>query len=235
MDNQLVFVTSQDINEIPQVGDRLGVVYVIENEIGNVKIGRTIKPKTRLASIESTSGIKITRFFISPPCSNYNKLELITHAKYKHRRVLGEWFDVAFDDVCDFIKKLEFNTTPRPKKNFDILTKEIATIIGPYISPKEREYHCDYCNCPVEYWDPLESYPNDRSCELYSDFSDIVCDFENRKETFDFQDIISKMNELKNNYHDIADMKPAVKEMIEIHIDCGVMPMGLFTLDRTNL
>lgn len=89
-------------------------------------------------------------------------------------------------------------------------------------------YHCDYCNCPMEYYEPLKNYPCDKGCELYSDFLGIIWDFEEEKKPYTFNDILDEMNKLSSEYPDIADFKPVTKEMIEINLDLGAISRDLY-------
>ena len=85
------------------------------------------------------------------------------------------------------------------------------------------KYHCDYCRCPLEMWKPLETYKNDRSCELFSDFFDIIWDLEETERKYSYKEIYSKCLEFKDKYPDILNFDESVKEMIEIGLDTGII------------
>ncbi|EHQ92138.1 GIY-YIG nuclease family protein [Desulfosporosinus youngiae] len=87
-----------------------GHVYVITNETGRVKIGRAKNPTQRLRTLETQSGLKITKSFISPLIGNYEKAEVDLHAKYKNKRVIGEWFDVNFNEVVSDLSIMKFDS-----------------------------------------------------------------------------------------------------------------------------
>lgn len=76
-------------------------VYVIQNEIGLVKIGFANKPNNRIDSIAANSGLKIIRRYISAPCFDFADIEKQLHQHFSYARKLGEWFDILFDQAVD--------------------------------------------------------------------------------------------------------------------------------------
>lgn len=76
-------------------------VYVIQNEIGLVKIGFANKPNNRIDSIAANSGLKIIRRHVSPPCFNFADIEKQLHQHFSYARKHGEWFDILFDQAVD--------------------------------------------------------------------------------------------------------------------------------------
>lgn len=76
-------------------------VYVIQNEIGLVKIGFTNKPNNRINSIAANSGLKIIRRYISAPCFDFADIEKQLHQHFSYAHKLGEWFDILFDQAVD--------------------------------------------------------------------------------------------------------------------------------------
>jgi len=88
---------------------------------------------------------------------------------------------------------------------------------------KKPNYHCDYCRCPIEIWEPLKTYKVDRSCELFSDFYDVIWDLEETKKEYNYKEVYSKCLDFKDKYSDIPNFKDSVNEMIEIGLDTGIM------------
>lgn len=84
-------------------------------------------------------------------------------------------------------------------------------------------YHCDLCMCPIEQWEPLKTYNSDRTCEIYSDFSEIIWKLEEKPKPYSYKDVLNKCLEFKGAYNDIPDFEITVKEMIEIGLDTGIM------------
>jgi predicted GIY-YIG superfamily endonuclease len=83
-----------------------GFVYAIENNDGLIKIGSTKNPEKRIRSIETASGRKAVKKFISKRIVNYKSTESFMLWEYDHKRVLGEWFSgLDFDDVTESITR----------------------------------------------------------------------------------------------------------------------------------
>jgi T5orf172 domain. len=68
-----------------------GYVYVIENENGRVKIGKSVDPEKRIMSIQMISGYKVVRKYITPELHQYSKLETFFHNHFNENRSIGEW------------------------------------------------------------------------------------------------------------------------------------------------
>lgn len=86
----------------------------------------------------------------------------------------------------------------------------------------KSNYHCDYCNTPKELWEPLKTFKSDRSCELYSDFFDIIWGLEEKKK-YSTKDIYSQFNKIKHKYKELLDFHSTFNELIEIGIDIGII------------
>ncbi|OQW91436.1 MAG: hypothetical protein BWK79_16920 [Beggiatoa sp. IS2] len=77
-----------------------GSVYLFERKIdGAVKIGNSTTPKHRIHSLETQIGFQISRLHISPRVTTFKKIERTLHRHFSEKRILGEWFDVPFDEV----------------------------------------------------------------------------------------------------------------------------------------
>jgi len=90
-------------------------VYVIQNEIGLVKIGFANKPDKRIDSIAANSGLKIIARHVSPPCFNFTDIEKQLHQHFSFARKHGEWFDIPFDSAVDALNA--HFTTPAQSDN----------------------------------------------------------------------------------------------------------------------
>jgi len=90
-------------------------VYVIQNEIGLVKIGFANKPDKRIDSIAANSGLKIIARHVSPPCFNFTDVEKQLHQHFSHAHKHGEWFDIPFDSAVDALNA--HFTTPAQSDN----------------------------------------------------------------------------------------------------------------------
>lgn len=90
-------------------------VYVIQNELGLVKIGFANKPDKRIDSIAANSGLKIVNRHVSPPCFNFTDVEKQLHQHFSHARKHGEWFDLPFEIAVDALNA--HFTTPAQSDN----------------------------------------------------------------------------------------------------------------------
>jgi hypothetical protein len=81
----------------------IGFVYVIEYANSVVKIGKTQKPKERLASLSTVSSSPILRVFVSCESKHYSVIERRSHKYYDEERLHGEMFTVPFEDAVNFI------------------------------------------------------------------------------------------------------------------------------------
>ena len=86
-----------------------GYVYIIENENGRVKIGKSTNPKVRVMSIKSQSGYNIISSHFSPPLYQYSELESYLHGIFKESRVIGEWFDINYETVVSYFESLDLS------------------------------------------------------------------------------------------------------------------------------
>jgi len=95
------------MKEVPAIPYNIkgGYVYILKTE-SSVKIGVSKNTDRRIFEIEHTSGKKILDTFISEPCLNYHRIEADLHSKFKEKRILGEWFDIEFDDAVEELKKI---------------------------------------------------------------------------------------------------------------------------------
>jgi len=87
-----------------------GYVYVLERADGYVKIGKSVDAQKRLNEIETISGLKSGRTWVSQPCGNYSEIEKECHKKLFQKRGIGEYFHVSFDDAVNLIGLFEFKT-----------------------------------------------------------------------------------------------------------------------------
>lgn len=98
-----------------------GCVYIVEDELGRIKIGSTIKPHSRLRQIETATGLKIIRAGVAGPISDYLGLERRLHAHFKHQRIRGEWFTTPYEEACAVRARLiqEYNHVRTDQRQTD--------------------------------------------------------------------------------------------------------------------
>ena len=84
-------------------------IYVIENDLGYIKIGITTNFKQRLQSLSGSNsgGNKIVRYFVSEETYLYS-IEKTMHTIFHKFRISGtEWFkDISYEDVVEKLKEL---------------------------------------------------------------------------------------------------------------------------------
>lgn len=117
-------------NQYPKLKTREVYIYVLENENGNIKVGRTTNFNNRLQNLSgsNTGGEKITRFYCFPP-TYLLTMECVIHSYFDKYRAEGEWFKgVTFEEVYDYILSLfsakNYNTLNNLRKQYPYHTKQ---------------------------------------------------------------------------------------------------------------
>jgi len=81
-------------------------VYVIEKENNHVKIGRTKNLESRIKTLESQGGFKVSRIAVYGPYNNSHSIETKAHRMFQAQRLVGEWFNVDFQEVSISVSKI---------------------------------------------------------------------------------------------------------------------------------
>ena len=87
------------------------VVYVLLMENDTVKIGRSRNFEQRKATISTSSGMIVKKWWRTKKCTRLEaaKIETGSHKHFKANRIKGEFFNVDFDEACAYVKKLAGN------------------------------------------------------------------------------------------------------------------------------
>ena len=83
-------------------------IYIFKAETGECKIGVSNNVDKRRSAIEMQGGKPIIELFYTTKCFNAYEIENIMHKHFADRRLIGEWFDVDFDNAVSVLKE-EFN------------------------------------------------------------------------------------------------------------------------------
>lgn len=84
-----------------------GYVYVIGDNVNKkFKIGSAKYPSTRLKQLQTGNPINLV-IVCRIPTDNMKFLETELHLKYKHRKIVREWFLLTWDDLAD-LRALSF-------------------------------------------------------------------------------------------------------------------------------
>lgn len=83
---------------------RNGYVYLIQSDRGYYKIGRTANPSDRAITFSALLPFEI-EFICLIPTGDMVSLETALHRRFADKRVNGEWFDLAPEDV-EYIRGL---------------------------------------------------------------------------------------------------------------------------------
>jgi hypothetical protein len=79
-------------------------VYVIESNIGLVKLGIADKPEDRRRRLQEASGFKLKLVHATPGRSDAKDVEAAAHKLLHDKRRTGEWFDVT---PCEAVSAVE--------------------------------------------------------------------------------------------------------------------------------
>lgn len=80
----------------------MSFVYVAESGDGYCKIGMSETPEARVKSIESVTGLSITRLHFER-CEDKKLSEKTCHDKLANFRLFGEWFNIDFADAVSVL------------------------------------------------------------------------------------------------------------------------------------
>lgn len=96
-------------------------VYVIESEIGNIKIGIANNPARRLADIRNASGLSLKLAHVELT-NRASEIERAAHALLQDARVNGEWFRTSVENgiaaVRSAVTKISEPNQPLPAMAF---------------------------------------------------------------------------------------------------------------------
>ena len=83
----------------------VGHVYVIEHD-GKIKIGKTQSPNTRIGGLETQGGFSTSNRFVSFLHEGYGQTETLMHMAFGDKRMIGEWFEVSFDEAVALLNAI---------------------------------------------------------------------------------------------------------------------------------
>lgn len=78
-------------------------VYVMESDLGLVKLGISNNPSARLRTIRSSSGVPVQLVHSSSARPDARAVEAAAHKLLSEKRRAGEWFDVSPDEAIEAI------------------------------------------------------------------------------------------------------------------------------------
>lgn len=84
-------------------------IYIFKSETGECKIGVSNNVNKRRSTIEMQGGKRIVDVFYTTKCFNAYEIESALHRYYADKRLVGEWFDVNYNEAISILEK-EFKT-----------------------------------------------------------------------------------------------------------------------------
>lgn len=113
---------------------QIGVVYVVEFNNGCVKIGKSLNPTNRIASLTRDShmfGVERLRVHPSAPTMYYSKLEKMAHKELSSYRYQNtEMFTMPFEDAVSKLNTIENELSLRVKNTIDSNIEDTKTKDG---------------------------------------------------------------------------------------------------------
>lgn len=81
-------------------------IYVMGAENGRIKIGisKNVEERARVIGLEKEVGI--LNVYKTKLCSNPYAIERLCHEHFNDKRIVGEWFDISFDDAVSVVKNI---------------------------------------------------------------------------------------------------------------------------------
>lgn len=108
-----------------------GFVYAVAfNADGPVKIGKSVRPRVRLAEIETTAGARLAHIHVTEECTNFDEMEAGLHEALAQHRAVGEWFNLPFRDAVEAVNSRRLNPSSCPEVSEDEL-REAAERVKP--------------------------------------------------------------------------------------------------------
>ena len=81
-------------------------IYIFKAETGECKIGVSNNVDKRRSAIEMQGGKPIIDVFYTSKCFNSYEIENIMHRHFADNRLIGEWFDIDFDNAVSVLKEV---------------------------------------------------------------------------------------------------------------------------------
>jgi len=116
-DNRKIF-----IKNIPELTDNQFYIYIVQNDEGHIKIGRTKNIAARIQSLQgSNSGIhNLTKIFVSKPTYLYSLETTIHNHFYCNRKIDTEWFYQNDNQTDIYIEAVSYLQYLFSTKNYDL-------------------------------------------------------------------------------------------------------------------
>jgi hypothetical protein len=207
-------------------------VYLVENDNGHIKIGRSQTPPTRIKTIESNGNVKVTNTFFYGPVGDAAWVEGYMHKLFSVHRMVGEWFDIPFETAKNALSKKRWECPEyshrvedkirKAQKGIDIepFLKQIFPGLAHIDAKPAAKHHCDLCMCPKDEWVPYANYPFNRSCELSYHIASFIDDENGQPFTLDSL-IDHCSNSIVAEFSDLRSVRDIVNEHIQIQVDLG--------------
>ena len=195
---------------------KLGHVYVLEGEEGEVKIGCSVRPRERLNVLRRSGGIDGTREYISKPLLAYYKIEHAIHESLDVCRLSGEWFRISFEQAKEIVEEV-CNELVLPDDEVKQLLAEQKMA-----SDAKADKIMDFI---VNRFDPSPSHPSDREATLETIESRLGLLEDNRLELHNKVEelatkvtltiLVEEMNELKETVIATADTISRISAVLD--------------------
>lgn len=142
-------------------------VYVIGSDLPPYKVGISLDPAKRLASIVSSSGNQDLRILYSIQCGAATaSIETSVHISLREYRLHGEWFDCDLDTIIRLIdqskkyyeensEQIQKRTIRKTKKTHGLLIDEVKKIKAgdldtyslTYFTSRDVDLYCKCAQC----------------------------------------------------------------------------------------
>jgi len=111
-DKDVKRLVAEVIREAMQEKKSNGYIYVSEMK-GVYKIGQTTEPEVRIKKGD-TIGPWVRNVITIKYVKGYKDIEKELHKKYKHRRMVGEWFGLTATELNEIVNFLDLISIPEP-------------------------------------------------------------------------------------------------------------------------
>lgn len=128
------------------------VYFILAPKIGSVKIGKSMDPDKRLASLQTSNADVLDILLVLPHLAPFEEDQL--HWRFRKYRQQGEWFEYR-GELRDFIEQKRRDPSPQPEDDEVLGESEKGKDDG-YHYPKHDGKRARHGSDELEYEDTVE-------------------------------------------------------------------------------
>lgn len=88
--------------------NKKGYIYVLEDELHRIKIGKTRHPEKRFSDISHAAGLNINMTWLSKETYHYSEIEQAALRHFRNVNIKAEWFKCTYESAVNVIESLMY-------------------------------------------------------------------------------------------------------------------------------